>query len=344
MAQPADLKTYIDMHGGLPSQSVHQIVKDSDGKIWALAKKSIFRWQRNGFMEIPIIGLKGSSVFDLANYNGAIVEIGAEPEVISLIFLDDKLVFKRAFTVQLNLCENLFFYYAIALVIGLIIFLVIKNIHDRKTFKKKLLANKLSLHQQNFNPHFIYNTLNLVYGEILENDKTAAAETFMEFSKLHRIFLDRSREKKITLKEELNFVGLYYSLEKKRFKHDQKFDYVILNDAGLNLDLYNVPPNFLQPILENALKHGILGYHGQENPTILIELIAIKQGVLLRVENPININRKTFNKVSTNLGQSIVEERIALFNQEMGTKISIQFGLSALHFKSGYRVDIIIAK
>jgi sensor histidine kinase YesM len=83
-----------------------------------------------------------------------------------------------------------------------------------------------------------------------------ANQYISKFSKLIRLILDHSREKKITLADELEVVDLYVKLERIRF--DNKFDYKIEVSDSIDSDSIEIPPLIVQPFVENAILHGLL--------------------------------------------------------------------------------------
>jgi tetratricopeptide (TPR) repeat protein len=109
------------------------------------------------------------------------------------------------------------------------------------------------------NPHFIYNTINAIQGLIYNNQPFAASDYLSEFSFLMRKVLDMSSQEWISLPEELDFLQLYLSLEKLRFGADFEYDFDMTDIVSQECTL---PALFLQPLVENALRHGLLHKSG----------------------------------------------------------------------------------
>ena len=194
--------------------------------------------------------------------------------------------------------------------------------------------------QQNLNPHFVFNSLNLIYSSILEDKKEEALQTVRDFSNLHRSFLERSKEKQVSIASELNFIESYLGIESMRFKENIAINYTLNVDPSCNTDVIFIPPNILQPLIENAIKYGILGYQGTETPTVFIDVLSSKQQVIIAIENPIGETVTLYK--GTGMGLSIVGERIKLFNQERKSNIQMLTNQACSHFKKGYRVTILI--
>ncbi len=118
--------------------------------------------------------------------------------------------------------------------------------------EKELLASQLSFLKMQLRPHFLFNTLNSIVSSIEQSKKETAVNMTTELSELLRLSLQRSDQQMITLKEELNHLRTYLNIEKHRFK-DLEVGYEV-EDA---LEEAEVPNFVLQPLVENAIKHGI---------------------------------------------------------------------------------------
>lgn len=113
--------------------------------------------------------------------------------------------------------------------------------------KAELQALQMQLH-----PHFLFNTLNSIY-VLVKEDADAACRMLESLSALLRMTLDRAQLQIIPLKEELEFLKLYLGIEQTRFPDRLKVDFDIAPEC-----LDALVPNFaLQPLVENAIRHGI---------------------------------------------------------------------------------------
>jgi sensor histidine kinase YesM len=100
-------------------------------------------------------------------------------------------------------------------------------------------------------PHFLFNSLHTI-GVLMQEDVEAASHLLVSLGDLLRMALER-RENEITLQSELEFVGKYLEIEQTRFHDRLKVHMDVPTDL---LGIY-VPSLALQPLVENALKHGI---------------------------------------------------------------------------------------
>ncbi len=109
--------------------------------------------------------------------------------------------------------------------------------------------------QAQMNPHFLFNALQSIQNYILKNDSRQSIYYLSQFSKLMRLILEASRKKWTTLKEEVELIGIYISLENLRF--DLKFEYILELDEKLMDRNPLIPSILLQPFIENAIHHGL---------------------------------------------------------------------------------------
>jgi len=107
---------------------------------------------------------------------------------------------------------------------------------------------KMQLH-----PHFLFNTLHGIAGLVRDSRNKAAVDMLAGLSDLLRYTLENAGKQEVPLKEELEFVELYLDIQQMRFSDRLKVDMEIPPDT---LDAL-VPNLILQPLVENAIRHGI---------------------------------------------------------------------------------------
>lgn len=135
------------------------------------------------------------------------------------------------------------------------------NQQKQNRIKKELEAeskiNELKLQGllSQMNPHFLFNSLNVIQKFITSNDDINALTHLSDFSDLMRESLDQTRRGEISLEDELLFLEQYVKLEKKRFDND--FLFCIHNKIDEDLSDIKIPPMLIQPLIENAIKHGV---------------------------------------------------------------------------------------
>ena len=154
----------------------------------------------------------------------------------------------------------------------------------RKYRERELLASRLeaqlaqaqldSLRMQ-LHPHFLFNTLNGIVGLVRDNKNRAAVSMLVGLSDLLRHTLEHSAKQEVELREELNFIKLYLGIQEMRFSDRLQVELDI--DPATMKAL--VPNLILQPLAENALRHGI----GRSAALGLVGISSQVQGDSLRL-------------------------------------------------------------
>jgi two-component sensor histidine kinase len=147
------------------------------------------------------------------------------------------------------------------LVYGAVIGICYALDYYRKYREREFLASRLeaqlaqaqldSLRMQ-LHPHFLFNTLNNIVGLVRDQKNHAAVNMLVGLSDLLRHTLDHSARQEVELREELNFIKLYLSIQEMRFSDRLQIKLDI--DPATTKAL--VPNLILQPLTENALRHG----------------------------------------------------------------------------------------
>ena len=125
-----------------------------------------------------------------------------------------------------------------------------KNINKAYLSRMRQKEAELSELQAKFDPHFLYNTLEVIRGKVYENGDEETADIIVKLAAIFRSFI--RAENFISIQEEMEFCGLYLSLLKYRFDDQVKIVY----DIDSQVLSYGIIRNLLQPLLENYFIHG----------------------------------------------------------------------------------------
>ena len=205
---------------------------------------------------------------------------------------------------------------------------LIKNLKEQINLKEEIENLRLTALRSQMNPHFIFNALNSIKLYIINNDSKNAAHYLNKFSKLIRKILEASSYKKITLKEELETMDLYLTIENIRFSDEINFE--VLIDDGIDLNRINIPPLILQPFLENAIWHGLSSKKGKKNITIHISQNSAEFSQIVITDN--GIGRKASNQIKQqksihrkSIGIELTKERLNNFVKNLENNFTLSY-------------------
>jgi len=158
------------------------------------------------------------------------------------------------------------------------------------------------------NPHFIFNSLNSISSLTISNPLQAQAMT-IKLSSFLRSILSKNEKQKNKLIEEINNAKLYLDIEKVRFA--EKFEFI--EDIKIECKEMEVPSMILQPILENAIKHGV--YESLDKVTIKLSCGMEKEYFKITIEN--NFDPESIPRKGEGIGLKNIRNRLKLiYNQE----------------------------
>ncbi len=214
---------------------------------------------------------------------------------------------------------------ATLLVAGLIVYTLyrnrVKQIQRREEEKtetnKKFAELELTALRSQMNPHFMFNSLNSIKTYILEAQPDTAADYLSQFAHLIRRILQNSREKLISLEEEIETLNLYISLEQFRFEDAFVFSQEV--DAKIDLSVVMIPPMILQPFVENAIWHGLMQKEGKGHLTLRFELADEFVSCIVEDDGVGREKARSLKSLSAqrhkSMGMGITQNRVQLLNQ-----------------------------
>lgn len=219
------------------------------------------RWWRNGLVHL------GASILVAALHPPVMVGVmrllgwGRSPQPFWEV---GKLAIVASFHV------NLTFYWG---VLG--VRYILRNYQKYSNLEARLAQSQLQVLKMQLHPHFLFNTLNTI-SVLMTEDREAANRTLVRLSDLLRVTLDNAGVQETTLKQEMDFLQGYLEIERTRF-HDRLMVRVEIEPAAWDAQ---VPTFLLQPLVENAIRHGI-SPHARRG---LVEISARREGETLLLE------------------------------------------------------------
>lgn len=208
----------------------------------------------------------------------------------------------------------------VAAILGASLFVILFIRQRRKTQREQLNRTRVQLELKaiyaQLNPHFVFNALSSIQGLINKQDIKGANEYLSDFARLLRESLNHSNKDEISLQEEMQTLDTYLKLEQLRFN----FQYKTSIDPAINAYETNVPALLLQPLVENAVKHGVASL--QADGRIAISVSRSAHTLIVTIAD--NGNGYTETKSASGVGLRLVHDRIKLLN-ELNPKQPITF-------------------
>lgn len=246
----------------------------------------------------------------------------------------------------------------VAILIGITLIILFNKYVSRKNslIKSKLeaeLENQKQLHamelkalRSQMNPHFVHNSLNAIQYFIQRNEVELSETYLVKFSKLIRLFFEYSRKQTITIKQEMELLEDYLQIEQLRF--EDKLSYTIHVDPEIDAEEQILPSMILQPLVENAVNHGL--FHKSGNGNISIHFIYVDELIfkVLIEDDGIGINKsiKMYRSSTKNYklhSSAVLHERLELLNESKKWSITYNIqDVSEIRNASGTLVTLII--
>lgn len=224
-----------------------------------------------------------------------LVRISVDEEYVN--FLNDSIPWRAAL--------GLMYYSIIILVYYLILYYddINQKNNERSQLETMLKSSELEMLKSQINPHFIFNSLNSIASlTIISPEK--AREMVIKLSEFLRYSLGKENDQMNTMEDELNNIILYLDIEKVRFGDRLSVE----TDIQKECLEHKLPNLILQPLFENAIKHGI--YESLE--LVTVGLKAWQDQNILRVEVTNQFDPQAIGKKGKGIGLKNVAERLRL--------------------------------
>ncbi len=172
--------------------------------------------------------------------------------------------------------------------------------------------------QLQFNPHFFFNALTSIQAFLYEENSNKAIKAINRLAAMFRQTLSRSELEWTDLNSELEFLQEYVTIHK--FMSGDEFEFEMEIDESIKKADVQVPPFLLQPIVENAIKHGFNG-NTKTGAKLFVELLNKDGEIKTNIRNNGNKFKVSTKVKSSSLGLKITDKRLQSYKQSKGVLI-----------------------
>ncbi len=195
----------------------------------------------------------------------------------------------------------------VMLLLEIVIYLGLIYILDEqeRSYETRLVLQQAELNalQAQSNPHFLFNTLNLITSEI-STDPENAKEIVYDLADLLRSNIKMAQQRFSTVVDEITIIRLYLRLQEKRFKDRFTFEVDVSDEAN---SLF-IPSLLLLPVVENAIKHAVAPYASSAKVSIHVAVEAQQLSILVKDTGPVFDHRN----IQDGNGLTILRKTLAL--------------------------------
>ena len=191
----------------------------------------------------------------------------------------------------------------------------------------KIAEAKMFALRAQMNPHFIFNCINTAQNFVVTNQREQAFEYLSNFAKLLRLVLENSSTTFVPIEDEITQIKLYIELEAIRFNN--KFKYELIVDEDLKSGIYEIPGMVLQPIIENAIGHGLINRKDDLGELVIHLRLQDETLVCEITDNGVGREKALEIKAAKNIRyQSTaipnIQERLKMLQSETSQKIDLR--------------------
>lgn len=174
---------------------------------------------------------------------------------------------------------------------------------------KELRLTEFAALQAQINPHFLYNSLDMINWHTQKGEKEEAAKAIQALSKFYKLTLSK-KNAAVTMAVELEHVSLYVELQNMRY--DDKIELLI--DIPPDMLGCMIPRLTFQPIVENAILHGIMRKPEKEGNIVITGWREGTDLVYLISDDGVGMEQEVLNQILTGEGKSSKGTRIGVYN------------------------------
>jgi len=180
--------------------------------------------------------------------------------------------------------------------------------------QKALIASQLNALRMQLHPHFLFNTLHSI-ASMIDIDTKNAQKMLTKLGALLRSMLEYDAEQLVTVQDELNFIKDYLDLEQVRYQDRVTINYSVAQEARQ----LKIPNMIFQPLVENAVKYGIIPTVDNGEIKIMITQEYSPQlnenALMMEISNTYNVSNSYIKPVGTGVGLINIKKRLQQFYQ-----------------------------
>lgn len=225
----------------------------------------------------------------------------------------------------------------LSILLGAIVFF--QKLKNAKSKTQNVIMEQRLLRSQ-MTPHFIFNSLSVLQGMILNKEEKKSVHYLSRFSKLLRITLENSRDKMVLLSQELAAIQEYLTLQNLE---NDAYKCTILVEDTIDVSLFEIPPMLIQPFVENAIEHAFVEQKGNKRIDIRLTFVN-KQLICTIMDNGIGVNSKFKDnkKDKKSLATTITSERLKSLSKVFKMQGSVAIDDRKKFNEQGTLVTIVI--
>jgi len=225
----------------------------------------------------------------------------------------------------------------LSILLGAIIFF--QKLKNAKSKTQNAIMEQKLLRSQ-MTPHFIFNSLSVLQGMILNKEEKKSVRYLSKFSKLLRITLENSRDKTVLLSQELTAIQDYLTLQNLE---NEAYKCTILVDDSIDTSVLEIPPMLIQPFVENAIEHAFVNQTDDRKIDIRLTY-EDKKLICTIADNGVGINFKIKqnNKNKNSLATTITSERLKGLSKDFKMEGSVTIEDREKFNEQGTLVTLVI--
>jgi sensor histidine kinase YesM len=183
--------------------------------------------------------------------------------------------------------------------------------HKITKIEKENIDNQLKALKAQINPHFLFNSLNVLYSLAIKNAKETP-ETIIKLSDILRYVIYDSNKEKVSIKSEVELINNYLSIQEHRVDKTSIINFA--TDIQKDID---IAPMLFLPLVENSFKHGVKG--DVSNTFVNIKMKTMNKTVHFEIENNKGTSENPYQNKYSGIGLTNIKKRLNLLYPEKHT-------------------------